>query len=153
MLCMNENYDKFRDLLVMNKAVLVIGEINNGDDKPKIFPQEIMPLEEAPRRYTKQVHFRLNAAHLDTGRLETIRDLVKAHPGKCPLFLCFMQPTGPVIFIEVNERFFVSPSLQLQEAVDQLFGENTYYAKVDTSPPERQPRRWERRSEGTDSEG
>ncbi len=61
MLCMNENYDKYRELLVPNKAILVIGEINSGDDKPKIFPQEIMPLEDAPRRFTKQVHLRLHS--------------------------------------------------------------------------------------------
>ena len=50
MLCMNENYDKYRDLLQINAAVLVIGEVNNGDDKPKIFPQEIMPLDDAPQK-------------------------------------------------------------------------------------------------------
>ena len=48
-LCMNENYDNYRELLQPNKAILVVGEVNNGDDKPKIFPQEIMPLEDAPR--------------------------------------------------------------------------------------------------------
>src|ERR1051325_683981 len=85
MLCMNENYDSFRELLIPNKALLVVGEINNGEDKPKIFPQEIMPLEEAPRRYTKQVHLRLNVAHLDSGRLEALRELTKTHAGKCPL--------------------------------------------------------------------
>src|SRR5262249_49778445 len=42
LLCINESYDKYRDLLVPNKALLVVGEINSGDDKPKIFPQEIM---------------------------------------------------------------------------------------------------------------
>ena len=47
-LCLNENYDKYRELLAPGKAILVIGEVNTGDDKPKIFPQEIMPLEEAP---------------------------------------------------------------------------------------------------------
>src|SRR5208282_1916433 len=45
-LCMNENYDKYRELLVPGKAILVIGEVNNGDDRPKIFPQEIMALED-----------------------------------------------------------------------------------------------------------
>src|ERR1051325_8397744 len=60
----NENYDKYRELFTVGRAVLVVGEVNNGEDKPKIFPQEIMPLEEAPRRYTKQVHFRLHTAHL-----------------------------------------------------------------------------------------
>src|SRR6185295_2428791 len=32
-LVMNENYDKYRDLLVPNKAILVVGEVNTGDDK------------------------------------------------------------------------------------------------------------------------
>jgi DNA polymerase-3 subunit alpha len=153
MLCMNENYDKFRELLVPNKAILVVGEINNSDDKPKLFPQEIMPLEEAPRRYTKQVHLRLNMAHLKSAGLESLRDLVQAHPGKCPLFLCLMQPTGEAVFIETHEKFSIAPSFQFQQAADELFGEDTYYAKVDTALPERAPRRWERKTEGADGEG
>ena len=76
-----------------------------------------------------------------------IRDLIAAHPGKCPLLLCFLRPGGEVIFLETNERFNVMPSRQLQQEADRLFGEQTYYVKVDTSLPERAPRRWERRSE------
>jgi DNA polymerase III subunit alpha len=147
MLCMNENYDRFREALQINKAVLVVGEINTSEDKPKIFPQEIMPLEEAPRRYTKQVHLRLNTAHLTAQRLESLRDLACSHTGKCPLFLCLRHPGGAIVFIETNERFFVSPSHELQRAVDELFGEETYYAKVDSTLPEKTPRRWERAAE------
>jgi len=58
-----------------------------------------------------------------------------------------MRPTGEVIFIEPNERFSVTPSQQLQQAADGQFGEETYYVKVDTSLPERQQRRWERKPE------
>ena len=76
-----------------------------------------------------------------------MRDLITAHPGKCPLFLCFVRPTGEVIFVETHERYFVEPSMRLQQAADELFGEETYYAKADTSLPERQPRRWERKAE------
>jgi DNA polymerase III subunit alpha len=151
-LCMNENYEKYRGILVVSKAVLVIGEVNNGDDKPKIFPQDIIPLEDAPRRYTKQVHLRLYLAHLTPERLGAVRELMAAHSGECPLFLCLIRPTGEIVFIESNERFSVTPSLQLQKAVDDLCGEETYYAKVDTSVPERVPRRWERKAELTDVE-
>ncbi len=148
MLCMNESYDRSRELLVVNKAVLVIGEISNAEDKPKIFPQEIMPLEDAPRKYTKQVHFRLHTAHLTSERLKLAHDLAAAHRGACPLFLCLTQPTGEIIFIEAHERFFVAPSMEFQKAVDEMFGENSYYARVDSSLPERTPRKWERRGEG-----
>ena len=71
-LVMNENYDKFRPLLEVNKAILVIGEVNTGEDKPKIFPQEIMPLEDAPKKYTKQVHLRLHTAHLKPEQLNAV---------------------------------------------------------------------------------
>jgi len=145
-LCMNENYDKYRDLLKPNKAILVVGEINAGDERPKIFPQEIMPLEDAPKRFTKQVHLRLHTAHLKSEQLDSVRELVAAHPGKCPLLLCFMQPGGEVVFMDTNDRFSVTPSLKLQQEADARFGEETYYAKVDTSLPERQPRRWERKN-------
>jgi DNA polymerase-3 subunit alpha len=145
-LCLNENYDRYRELLVPNRAILVIGEVNTGDERPKIFPQEIMPLEDAPKRFTRQVHLRLHTAHLKPEHLETVRELVAAHPGKCPLFLCFMRPGGGVVFVETHERFFVTPSRELQQQADARFGEETYYAKVDTSLPERQ-RRWGRRNE------
>jgi DNA polymerase-3 subunit alpha len=150
-LCMNENYDKFRPLLEANKAILVIGEVNVGDDKPKIFPQEIMPLAEAPKKYTKQVHLRLHTAHLKPDDIESVREIVAANPGKCPLLLCFMQPGGGTVFMDTNERFAVTPSLKLQHAVDARFGEETYYAKVDTALPERQSR-WPRKTENGGSE-
>src|ERR1041384_58786 len=92
-LCMNENYDRYRELLVPNKAILVIGEVNTADERPKIFPQEIMPLEDAPKKFTKQVHLRLHTAHLKLEHLEAVRELAAAHPGKCPLFLCFQRQT------------------------------------------------------------
>jgi DNA polymerase-3 subunit alpha len=146
-LCINENYDKYRELLTPGKAIFVIGEVNTGDDKPKLFPQEIMALEDAPRRFTKQVHLRLHTAHLKPENLESVRTLIAAHSGKCPLFLCFVRPGGELVFLEAHERFFVTPSRQLQQAANDLFGEETYYAKVDTALPERQPKRWERKAE------
>jgi DNA polymerase-3 subunit alpha len=150
-LVMNENYDKFRSLLELNKAIMVIGEVNTGEDKPKIFPQEIMPLEDAPKKYTKQVHLRLHTAHLKPESMETVRDLVTTHAGRCPLLLCFRQPTGQVIFVEPHERYSVMPSRELQQRADELFGEETYYVKVDTTLPEKQ-QRWGRKTESGNGE-
>jgi DNA polymerase-3 subunit alpha len=144
-LCFNESYDKYHDHLQPGKAILVIGEVNTADDKPKLFAQEIMALEDAPQRYTRQVHLRLHTAHVKPEDLESVREVIALHPGKCPLFLCFVRPSGEAIFVETHERFFVTPSRALQEAADQRFGQGTYYAKADPTLPERAPRRWERR--------
>ena len=145
LLVMND-YDKFRPLLELNKAILVVGEVSTGEDRPKIFPQDIMPLADAAKKYTKQVHLRLSTAHLQPEDMERVRELVAAHPGKCPLFLCFMRPEGATIFVETHERFGVMPSLELEHAVNQQFGEKTYYARVDTSLPEKARRSWEKKN-------
>jgi len=145
LLCLNENYDKYQELLTSGTAVVVVGEVSNDDDRPKIFPQEIFRLEEAPRRFTEQVHLRLFTAHLTSEKLEAVRDLVSAHRGKCPLFLCMRMPGGEAVFIEAHQNFTVTPSLELQRAADEMFGEETYYVKVDNTLPERQ-KRWGRRN-------
>ena len=144
LLVMND-YEKFRPLLEPNKAILVVGEVSTGEDKPKIFPQEIMLLADAPKKYTKQVHLRLNMAHLQPDDLVKLHTLTTASAGKCPLFLCFMRPEGGTIFVGAHERFSVTPSLEMEHAVNRLFGEHTYYAKIDAALPEKARRSWEKK--------
>jgi hypothetical protein len=132
--------------------LLVTGEVNLGEDKPKIFPQEIIALEDALQVYTRQVHLRLQAAHLTAKDLEEARELAAAHPGKCPLFLCLKSPGGDVIFIEAHEKYRVKPSLEFQKALNDRFGEETYYAKVEAALPQRAPRRWERKGNGSNGD-
>ena len=93
-LCLNENYDKYRELLAPGKAILVIGEVNIGDDKPKIFPQEIMPLEDAPARFTKQVHLRLHTAHLKPEHLDVGARTGRRASGQVPLVPVFRAAGG-----------------------------------------------------------
>lgn len=152
LLVMND-YDKFRPLLEVNKAILVEGEVSTGEDKPKIFPQNIMPLEDAAKKYTKQVHFRLPAAHLQPDDMEKAQSLVAAHSGKCPLFLCILKPEGGSVFIETNSRFGVTPSLELEHAVNRQFGDKAYYAVVDKNLPEKQRRAWEKKNGNGGSNG
>jgi DNA polymerase III subunit alpha len=151
-LCLNDNYEKFIHLITPNAALLVTGEVNLSEDKPKIFPQEIVPLQDAPHLYTKQVHLRLQTAHLAPADLDAVRALSEAHPGKCPLFLCLKWPGGEIVFIEAHQRYSVKPSAALQKAADDKFGEDTYYAKVDATLPQRTPRQWEKKANGGNGE-
>jgi hypothetical protein len=98
------------------------------------------------------VHLRLNTAHLKQEDMGAVGELVAAYPGKCPLFLCFTYPTGQRVFVETHERYYVTPSRELQAAAEARFGEETYYAKVDTALPERPQRRWERKADNGNGE-
>ena len=150
-LCMNENYDKYQSLLEVNKTALIIGEANNSENTPKIFPQEIIALEEAPAKFTGQVHFRLNSHELGPEKMDHIHGLATSHPGRCPLYLCFKQQDGRLVFIETSEQLFVRPSEQLRNEVNEMLGPDSYYAKVDTTLPEPAKRQWPRKE--TDGNG
>ena len=76
-----------------------------------------------------------------------VQELVAANPGKCPLFLCLIRPEGTNIFISAHDRYGVTPSLELEHEMNRQFGEKTYYAKVDTSLPEKARRSWEKKPE------
>jgi DNA polymerase-3 subunit alpha len=143
-LCMNESLEKYGSILEPKRVILATGEINTGDEQPKLFPQEIIALDDAPRRLTKQVHFRLDMSRLNPEMLDAVRELAVAHKGKCPLFLCFRTPGGQSVFIETHDSYFVAPSRELQEAAEKLLGTGGYHVRVDATLPEKQ-RRWAKR--------
>ncbi len=145
LLCMNENYDKYRELLTVGKVILVTGEVNTGEDKAKIFPSEIILLEDAPKKFAKQFYVLIPLDGLQTEHLHDLASIVLANPGKCPLFLCFRDAQGAKIFVETNERFKVSPSLALIESILALFGPGSVHVKADTTLPAKMQRKWEKR--------
>jgi len=151
LLVMND-YDKFRPLLEVNKAIFVVGEVSTGEDKPKIFPQEILPLADAAKKYTKQVHLRLPLAQLQPEDMLKAQAVVAAHAGPCPLFLCLLRPEGGSVFIEAHSRFGVTPSLELEHAVNRQFGDQAYYAVVDRTLPEKPRRAWEKKNGGNQND-
>ena len=153
LLAMNESYDKFRDLFVPNTAVLVVGEVSSGEDKPKIFPTDILRLEEAPRRLTKQVQLQLDHAHLAQDRLQAVRDILEAHAGRVPFFLRVRVPSGAFVFIEPNDRYAVAPSVELEKALVAVCGPDSFLVSAERSLPERAQRRWEKRSDSGGDDG
>ncbi|MFM7556528.1 MAG: OB-fold nucleic acid binding domain-containing protein, partial [Verrucomicrobiota bacterium] len=147
-LAMNESYDRHADLFVVNQALLVTAEVSTGEERPKLFPQEILPLDAAPRKFTKRVQLRLRADQLGGTRLEDLRTVVEAHAGPVALYLGLRLTGGEVVWIEPDDRFQVTPSREFEAAIQGLFGPDAYQAKVDNSLPERAQRRWEKRGNG-----
>ena len=150
-LCVGDNYEKFNEQFELNKPLMVIGEVNNSEDVPKIFPVDVFPLDDAPRKFTQQVHLRLKTEALQPDAMNGVRELAEAHPGKIPLLLCLRQPGGESVFVEADERFNVAPGLALAADANERFGEATYYPKVDPTLPEPQRRRYAKKTNGNNA--
>ena len=109
---------------------------------------DVFPLDDAPRKFTKQVHLRLKTETLQPDAMDGVRELAETHPGKIPLLLCLRQPGGESVFVEADERFNVTPGLALAADANECFGDATYYPKVDSTLPEPQRRRYAKKNNG-----
>lgn len=147
-LAMNESYDRYTELFVVNQALLVTAEVSTGEERPKLFPQEILPLDAAPKKFTKRIQLRLRSDQLGDTRLADLKALIEAHSGSVVVYLCIRMPGGESVWIEPNDRYQVTPSREFEAAITGLFGSESYQVKVDNSLPERAPRRWEKRGNG-----
>jgi DNA polymerase-3 subunit alpha len=145
MLLMNENYDRFKDVVVAGAPLMIVGEVNNSEDKPKLFPTEIFPLEDAVKKFTKKVHIRMYLERTQPEHFDQAFALTKAHPGRVPLFIHLKTKSGEWVSVEANQRFSVNPSPELQAGVRELFGQEAWHVTVDLNLPERVRKPWENR--------
>jgi DNA polymerase III subunit alpha len=113
-------------------AVFVCGTVNLREDKPRIFADQIIPLDEVPKRFTKAIHIRLPAETTAETVLTRVQKVLQHHKGDCPVFFCFMYPDGKLVFMETHDRFAVAPSDALVQELENILGEDTVWLKVDT---------------------
>ncbi len=145
MLCLNDNFEKHRAFLEVNRPIMVVAEVSLAEDQPKLFPQEIMSLDDVPAKYTRQVHIRARMTTLTEQKLAEVHAVTSSYSGRVPLYLCLEQTSGAKVFIEAHDRCKVRPGRDLQQAIDAILGDQSYYPAVDTTLPERPVRKWEKR--------
>jgi len=137
--------------LKQDVAVFICGTVNRREDPAKIVAEQVIPLEEVPKKFTKAVHIRLPAETTTAETLERVQEVLCAHKGGCPVLFCFMYPDGKLVFLEASEQFSILPSEKLVQDIEAIAGEDTVWLKVDTerltaatNTTTRRP--WERRN-------
>jgi DNA polymerase-3 subunit alpha len=126
-----ESYAKFGSTLKVDTAIFVCGMANLREDKPKIVADQIIPLDDVPKRFTKAVHIRLAAETTEESALARVHEIIGAHKGAVPVLFCFMFPDGKLVFLEAHEHFAVSPTQQFVADVEAILGEDSVWLKVD----------------------
>jgi len=122
-------YKETAQLLGEERPLLISGRLESRGDKPKIIADSIMPLEEAPVKLCSALHLKINSFAADDKDLETLRDMLKRHPGNCPVFLHVVIPGRSETILALPDNLKVSPSMELIKGFDKIFGE-----KVEVHP-------------------
>ena len=126
-----EAYAKCSSILTADAAVFITGTVSLKEDKPKIYADQIIPLTEVPKRFTKAVHIRLATNAANEEILTRIQTVLRAHTGPVPVMFCFIYPEGKLVFLEAHEHFSVTPESALVEELEAILGEDSVWLKVD----------------------
>ncbi len=122
-------YQNAAGLLRPDTLIFVKGKVNARDDIPKILADEIVPLEEVPKRFTRLVSIDLQTAGLDSALLAEIRSILLKHKGKTPVHLAFRDPQGRAAVLDSGDDVRVEATDALFADLEKLVGENSVKIK------------------------
>ena len=129
-----DSYQAAKDFCHDERAVFVLGRIDKRDEKPKLIASDVLPLEKVPERFTQALHLRLPAS-VAPDQLQAARQILREHPGRCPVLLCISYPNGELVFLDTEEGCKVDPGGKLLHKLKHLFGEESIFLKIDKSTP------------------
>ena len=143
-LVFSQTYEKIKDLLIENKPVFVLGNVNSNSEEEsnKITVENLLPIESVPLEYTKEIHIALHEASAKDDTLEKLRDICREHPGETLTILRITCTDGEIAFIETGEEYFVEVRQKLIHNIKKLLGEESLRFIADKTVQETNHKPW-----------
>jgi DNA polymerase-3 subunit alpha len=110
--------------LVQDDAILFIkGRISMRDQDPKLIADDIIPLDEVKKRFTKAVAIDVMSAGMEKDTLNTIKGVLSGHKGSTPVYITIVTPDEKRIDIQASDDLCVKPEDKLIKELEDIVGE------------------------------
>jgi DNA polymerase-3 subunit alpha len=116
-------FAKYGQQLANNQIGFLRGTVDSSRDATSVIASEWIPLEEAPRRLAGALVLRLDANATSPDCFESLSELLRARPGKSPVFLEIWGDDGLRVRMRAGDEFCVACDAQLARQVEALIGE------------------------------
>jgi len=101
--------------------LLVCGTLEAGDP-PKILVRQVLPLDRAEERLSKQLDVTVIVDDATPDRLTALRDLLHSNRGECEVIVRILIPGESETLMSLNGAPGVRASAALLKDIDGLFG-------------------------------
>ncbi|MGI6240350.1 MAG: DNA polymerase III subunit alpha [Candidatus Omnitrophica bacterium ADurb.Bin292] len=118
-------YRETSNLIQKDQLIFVRGKVDARDDPPKILADEIVSIDEVPKRFTRLVAINLKTAGLVPDTLKEVRRILLRHKGTVPVYISLMDPKGRRTVFDSGENLKVETSDALFDELEALLGENS----------------------------
>ena len=120
-------YEKFQEIIFEDSMVMVMGKINTREsESAKILIDEIITLDEARKRFTKNLCLAFETEQMSESFINELKALLENYKGEIPVFFNVKTPDKGD-FVLRSKSVKVSPSLELVEKLrDKVGRENVW---------------------------
>src|SRR3989338_5464164 len=114
-----KNVSKF---IRTNFAVFVNGRLNLREERPKLIAEEIVPIEDARKYFTKSISIDLFSIGMENDILEKLKSIFENHKGPVPVYLNVSTKKNGSYRILVDNGLFVTPTNEMLTETEELVG-------------------------------
>jgi len=121
-------YEKFRDLIAEDKMVFVTGRLDRRDDRDEssILASEIIPIEQARKKYTKRISLNIEALKMAEDESEKFTMLFQKHPGSCDVYFSVKSMKGTDLLLK-SKTYQITPNPQLIDDLRTILGKENVW--------------------------
>lgn len=123
----SDTFEQRAGLLVQDMVVMVPARVSFRNNTPGLIAGDVMPIEDAEKNLTREVHIRVQTLGLDETLLQQLAQRLGDRPGKCDVFLHCMTPERTEVIVQATQVCRVSATPALRLAVEEMLGEDTIW--------------------------
>ena len=120
--CFSTDFERNRGHLANDAIVFVTGKVGFRNDEPSLRVSNVLPADKAREVLTGSVHLTVSSAGLDEDLLMRIQDVLRAHPGPCPVFFSVETSRGVRVLVKTTNEHFISPSERFLADIEEVLG-------------------------------
>jgi len=109
-------------LLNVDEIVFVKGQVGFQSAVPTLRIKDVIAEKDALKRLAKCITIRFDASQFEETKLTQLKDIIKKHCGKCPLFFEISTPDQGITQIRTSSQYFVSVTEAFLSQLRELFG-------------------------------
>ncbi len=118
-------YSSVSDLIVEDTPVLVQGQVQWNENSVKMLADTLIPMEKAEETWTANIHLTVDISKKTADHLSELYQVLKQHPGSCPVFIHLEDPKKTDTIIALPENLRLNAGVSLTREIHAVLGENT----------------------------
>ncbi len=141
--CFPRNYKEISDLLVKDNMVFINGTMDFSRDKPQIFVDSAIPIDDGASKYASECAIFLPPA-AEEGLAKTLHETLQANPGHVPIKILVQPGCNPNALASVRvSKGGIAPSVELLETIETLLDNPSALRFTPKRPEPKKKRAWD----------